>query len=127
MEFQVKYCSSPLQIWVHKLRVIDDYRIEVLISLATVMATYSLAGKLHLSGPIAVVLCRSSDRRARPNRRDERNDSLSGWSSVVGAMGVVAGALPLGVPLADHRLWIGAGCIRSFRLAIRWGVFAAAV
>jgi CPA1 family monovalent cation:H+ antiporter len=37
------------------MRVIDDYRIEVLISLAAVMATYSLAGKLHLSGPIAVV------------------------------------------------------------------------
>jgi CPA1 family monovalent cation:H+ antiporter len=37
------------------MRLIDDYRIEVLISLAVVMGTYSLAGKLHLSGPIAVV------------------------------------------------------------------------
>jgi monovalent cation:H+ antiporter, CPA1 family len=37
------------------MRAIDDYSIEVLISLAAVMATYSLAGKLHLSGPIAVV------------------------------------------------------------------------
>lgn len=37
------------------MRLIDDYRIEVLISLAAVMGTYSLAGKLHLSGPIAVV------------------------------------------------------------------------
>ncbi|MCA6108588.1 cation:proton antiporter [Bradyrhizobium cenepequi] len=37
------------------MRLIDDYRIEVLISLAAVMGTYSLAGKFHLSGPIAVV------------------------------------------------------------------------
>jgi CPA1 family monovalent cation:H+ antiporter len=37
------------------MRAIDDYTIEVLIALAAVMATYSLAGKLHLSGPIAVV------------------------------------------------------------------------
>jgi Na+:H+ antiporter len=37
------------------MRLIDDYRIEVLISLAAVMGTYSLAAKLHLSGPIAVV------------------------------------------------------------------------
>jgi CPA1 family monovalent cation:H+ antiporter len=37
------------------MRAIDDYTIDVLITLAAVMATYSLAGKLHLSGPIAVV------------------------------------------------------------------------
>ncbi len=37
------------------MRLIDDFSIEVLISLAMVMATYALAGKLHLSGPIAMV------------------------------------------------------------------------
>ena len=35
---------------------IDDYPIEVLISLALVTGVYSLAAKLHLSGPIAVVV-----------------------------------------------------------------------
>ncbi len=34
---------------------IDDYKVEVLLSLALVMATYSVAFALHLSGPIAVV------------------------------------------------------------------------
>jgi len=34
---------------------IDDYKVEVLISLALVMASYSIAWALHLSGPIAVV------------------------------------------------------------------------
>ncbi|WP_457941261.1 cation:proton antiporter [Mesorhizobium sp. 10J20-29] len=35
---------------------IDDYPIEVLISLALVTGAYALAAKLHLSGPIAVVV-----------------------------------------------------------------------
>lgn len=37
------------------MRLIDDYAIEVLISLALVMATYALAQRLHVSGPLAVV------------------------------------------------------------------------
>jgi len=35
---------------------IDDYKVEVLISLALVMGTYSLAWAVHTSGPIAVVV-----------------------------------------------------------------------
>lgn len=38
------------------MRAIDDYPIEVLISLALVTGTYTLATKLHMSGPIAVVV-----------------------------------------------------------------------
>jgi CPA1 family monovalent cation:H+ antiporter len=38
------------------MRRIDNYPIEVLISLALVTGAYSLAGRLHLSGPIAVVV-----------------------------------------------------------------------
>ena len=34
----------------------DDYAIEVLLTLALVMGTYSLAHALHMSGPIAVVV-----------------------------------------------------------------------
>ncbi len=37
-------------------RAIDDYPIETLISLALAMGTYALASKLHMSGPIAVVV-----------------------------------------------------------------------
>jgi monovalent cation:H+ antiporter, CPA1 family len=37
-------------------RVIDNYPIETLISLALVTGTYALAAKLHMSGPIAVVV-----------------------------------------------------------------------
>lgn len=38
------------------MRSINDYPIEVLISLALVTGTYALAAKLHMSGPIAVVI-----------------------------------------------------------------------
>jgi monovalent cation:H+ antiporter, CPA1 family len=37
-------------------RAIDSYAIETLISLALVTGTYALAAKLHMSGPIAVVV-----------------------------------------------------------------------
>jgi CPA1 family monovalent cation:H+ antiporter len=37
------------------MRSIDDYVVEIFISLALVSATYALAERLHISGPIAVV------------------------------------------------------------------------
>lgn len=38
------------------MRAIDDYHVEVLISLALATGTYALASALHLSGPIAIVV-----------------------------------------------------------------------
>jgi len=38
------------------LRRVDDYQVEVLITLALVMGGYVLATSLHLSGPIAIVV-----------------------------------------------------------------------
>jgi CPA1 family monovalent cation:H+ antiporter len=38
------------------LRSIDDYKVEVLITLAIVMGGYFLAGRLHISGPLAMVV-----------------------------------------------------------------------
>ncbi|ATQ69420.1 MULTISPECIES: cation:proton antiporter [Methylosinus] len=37
------------------MRAIDDYPVEVLITIALVMSTYALAQRLHMSGPLAVV------------------------------------------------------------------------
>jgi CPA1 family monovalent cation:H+ antiporter len=37
-------------------RSVDDYSVELIISLALVTVTYSLAGTLHVSGPVAVVV-----------------------------------------------------------------------
>lgn len=38
------------------MQAIDEYSIEVLISLALVTATYAVASRVHVSGPIAVVV-----------------------------------------------------------------------
>ncbi|MEO6851519.1 MAG: sodium:proton antiporter [Mucilaginibacter sp.] len=38
------------------LRSVDDYKVEVLITLAIVMGGYFTAGKLHISGPLAMVV-----------------------------------------------------------------------
>lgn len=38
------------------LQQVDNYQVEVLITLALVMGGYALAGALHLSGPIAMVV-----------------------------------------------------------------------
>lgn len=38
------------------MKRIDDYSLEVLLTLALVMGTYALASRLHVSGPIAVVV-----------------------------------------------------------------------
>ncbi len=38
------------------MHIIDDYVLEILLSLALVMGTYAIAMKLHMSGPIAMVV-----------------------------------------------------------------------
>ena len=40
---------------VQAIRMIEDYAVEVLITLALVTATYAIAQRLHLSGPLAMV------------------------------------------------------------------------
>lgn len=39
------------------LRSIDQYQVEVLLTLAAVMGGYALASYLHVSGPLAMVVC----------------------------------------------------------------------
>jgi len=38
------------------MKTIDDYKLEVLMTLSLVMATYALAVQMHVSGPLAVVV-----------------------------------------------------------------------
>jgi CPA1 family monovalent cation:H+ antiporter len=40
----------------YALRSIDDYKVEVLVTLAIVMGGYFIAGHLHVSGPLAMVV-----------------------------------------------------------------------
>ncbi|MEO8856325.1 MAG: sodium:proton antiporter [Burkholderiaceae bacterium] len=39
------------------LKSIDEYQVEVLLTLAAVMGGYALANHLHVSGPLAMVVC----------------------------------------------------------------------
>jgi monovalent cation:H+ antiporter, CPA1 family len=41
----------------HLLRSIDQYQVEVLLTLAAVMGGYALASRLHVSAPLAMVVC----------------------------------------------------------------------
>ena len=43
--------------WVacHMLSAVDDYPVEIFVTLATAFGTYTLANALHMSGPLAVV------------------------------------------------------------------------
>lgn len=38
------------------LKVVDDYKVEVLLTIALTVGTYSLASSFHLSGPLAIVV-----------------------------------------------------------------------
>lgn len=40
----------------YALRSIDDYKVEIMVTLALVMGGYSVAGYLHISGPLAMVV-----------------------------------------------------------------------
>jgi len=40
----------------YAIKSIDDYNLEILITLSLVMLTYGIASQLHVSGPIAVVI-----------------------------------------------------------------------
>ncbi len=57
------------------MRGIDDYPIEVLISLGLVTGTYAIADLLHVSGPIAVVVSGRDYRQPRRQPCHERNDT----------------------------------------------------
>jgi CPA1 family monovalent cation:H+ antiporter len=74
------------------LRQVDDYEVEVLITLALVMGGYGLATALHLSGPIATVvaglLIGNHGRRFAMSRRTrEHLDTF--WQLIDGILNAV--------------------------------------
>lgn len=70
---------------VRTMRQIDDQSLELTISLALATGTFSLAGSLHMSGPIAVVMAGLSmgSRSARDAMSGRTHETLmSFWSMV---------------------------------------------
>ena len=45
----------------HMLKSVDNYQVEILLSLAAVTGGYALASKLHFSGPLAMVVAGRAD------------------------------------------------------------------
>ena len=57
------------------LKSVDSYEVEVLLTLAAVMGGYVLASKLHVSGPLAMVVVGLIDRQPGPCPGDVGHDA----------------------------------------------------
>jgi len=70
------------------MRAIDDYSIEVLISLALVVGTYAIASRLGMSGPLAVVVAGLliGSRGPRDALSDETQRYLFGFWTLIDEM-----------------------------------------
>ncbi|MFD0917680.1 cation:proton antiporter [Pseudahrensia aquimaris] len=67
------------------MAMMDDYTLEILITLGIVAGTYALALRLHLSGPIAVVLTGLlvGNRGARLGMSEETRSNLFGFWELI--------------------------------------------
>jgi len=67
------------------MAMLDDYTLEILITLGIVAGTYALALRLHLSGPIAVVITGLlvGNRGARIGMSDETRENLFGFWELI--------------------------------------------
>ncbi|GAB2785470.1 sodium:proton antiporter [Halomonas shantousis] len=100
------------------MRSIDEYRIEVLISLAVVLGGYSLALHLHVSGPIAMVVAgllvgNKARQSAMSDTTREHLDAF--WELIDEILNtllfVIIGLEVLLIPFELAHLWVCAGLI----------------
>nr|WP_299245795.1 sodium:proton antiporter [uncultured Halomonas sp.] len=108
------------------MRSIDEYRIEVLISLAVVLGGYALALELHASGPIAMVVAgllvgNKARKSAMSDITREQLDAF--WELIDEILNtllfVLIGLEVLLIPFESGLLWVGAGLI-AIMLAVRF-------
>ncbi|MBB3230852.1 cation:proton antiporter [Halomonas stenophila] len=100
------------------MRSIDEYRIEVLVSLALVLGGYALALQLHVSGPIAMVVAGLLvGNKARESAMSEttRAQLDAFWELIDELLNtllfVLLGLEVLLIPFAGWQLWVAAGLI----------------
>ncbi len=108
------------------LERVDNYQVEVLLTLALAMGLYSLADALHLSAPIAVVvagLCVGNHGRALAMTEKTREHVDTFWKLVDQILNVVLFLL-IGLELLVLRIepgWLVAGALAiPMVLAARW-------
>ncbi|MEM8709713.1 MAG: sodium:proton antiporter [Planctomycetota bacterium] len=115
------------------MRQIDDYLVEVLLSLALCAGVYSLAGALHSSGPLAVVVAgllvgNQGRQSAMSDLTVERLDDF--WELCDELLNVLLfvliGLEVLIIPWSTDRLFFGAVAI-PLTLIVRWIAVGGAV
>jgi CPA1 family monovalent cation:H+ antiporter len=113
------------------LKRIDQYQVEVLLTLAVAMLSYSLAETFHASAPISVVVAglvignqgRAFSMSPRTRQRvDEFWELIDEFLNAV--LFLLIGLEVLVLPLREISLWAGAAAIIVSLLA-RWGIVAA--
>jgi len=106
------------------LRSIDNYIVEMLITLAMVMGGYLLASKIHVSGPLAMVAAgiitgnKSMEKGMSRTTRDYVNKFWEMMDEVLnGILFMLIGFEMLVIPFTLNLLWIGCICIVIVLLA----------
>nr|WP_298410933.1 sodium:proton antiporter [uncultured Halomonas sp.] len=108
------------------MRSIDEYRIEVLISLAVVLGGYALALELHASGPIAMVVAgllvgNKARKSAMSDTTREQLDAF--WELIDEILNtllfVIIGLEVLLIPFEADLFWVGGGLIATM-LVVRF-------
>ncbi|HWE96627.1 MAG TPA: sodium:proton antiporter [Tepidisphaeraceae bacterium] len=108
------------------LRTVHDFQIEVLLTLALVMATYALAEALHISGPIAVVvagLLIGNHGRSFDMAEDVREDLLKFWELIESIMNALLFVLiGLQILVMPYSPWYFAAAALAVPIALvaRW-------
>jgi CPA1 family monovalent cation:H+ antiporter len=100
------------------LKSIDNYTIEVLITLAIVMGGYSLANYLHISGPLAIVAAGivTGNRSLEYGTSDVTRDYMTKfWEMIDEVMNAILflliGFEMLVIPFTRSLLWLGCAAI----------------
>lgn len=102
------------------MRAIDDYPIEVLISLALVAGTFTLATKLHMSGPIAVVVAGLliGNRGPRHAMSDQTQQYLFGFWTLIDEILNSVLFLLIGLEVLVLRLDFSFGWVAAFAVPL---------
>nr|WP_298379455.1 sodium:proton antiporter [uncultured Halomonas sp.] len=108
------------------MRSIDEYRIEVLISLAVVLGGYALALELHASGPIAMVVAGLlvGNKARKSAMSDTTRQQLDAFWELVDEilntlLFVLIGLEVLLIPFESELLWVSGGLI-AILLVVRF-------
>ncbi len=117
----------------YMLRTIDQYQVEVLITLAAVMGGYALASRLHISGPLAMVVAGlmigNHGRELAMSDTTRRHVDLF-WElmdEILNAVLFVLIGLEVMIVLFDQSIAVAAVASIGITLAVRWLVVGAPV